>query len=114
MVSGTDGRPFGRATGPRLKRASGSLQWNQLSRLNRSVGAGIEPATRCLKGICSTHLSYPLWWIDRNRTDVLRVTPALYPELRPQPSFSGTRDTQSAPRQPGLQNPDTRPSEGGE
>ena len=104
-VSGAGERPFGQATGPRLKRASGSLQWNQLSRLNRSVGAGFEPATGCLTGICSYHLSYPLWWTDRNRTDVLRVTPALYPELRPQSSFSGTRDTQSAPRQPGLHEP---------
>ena len=59
MVSGTDGRPFGQATGPRLKRASGSLNGIQRIRLNRSVGAGFEPATKCLSGICSTHLSYP-------------------------------------------------------
>src|SRR5262249_34274538 len=31
----------------------------QRFRLNRSVGAGVEPATGWLKAICSTHLSYP-------------------------------------------------------
>ena len=57
-VSGSFERPFGQTTGPRLKRASGSLQEYQLYRLNRS-GAGFEPATGWLSAICSTQLSYP-------------------------------------------------------
>ena len=102
-VSGSFERPLGQATGPRLKRASGSLQEYQLLRLNRSVGAGFEPATKCVIGICSTRLSYPLLAPDRIRTGDLRVSPALcQTELRmPRSSFDGTRDTQSAPRRPG-------------
>jgi hypothetical protein len=45
-VSRYEREAFGLTTGPRLKRAPGSLHWIQLERLNGSAGAGIEPATR--------------------------------------------------------------------
>ena len=41
----SDKEPCGKMAGPRLKRASGPLQGNQLFRLKRSAGAGFEPAS---------------------------------------------------------------------
>jgi hypothetical protein len=112
-VSGTSDRPFGQPTGPRLKRASGPLQWSQLFRLNRSAGAGVEPATRCLTGICSTHLSYPRGAIDRTRTDASGFPRRSTLELRPRPSFSGTRPRIAHRASRDLTSPGMQPSEGG-
>jgi hypothetical protein len=62
----------------------------QLNRLNRSAGAGFEPATRCVSGICSSRLSYP-------RTDRLFGDKDRF--------VRRNTDTQSAPRRPGSHEP---------
>ena len=54
-VSGSDGRPFGQATGPRLKRASGSLQWNSAFEAEPERRSGSRTRDRMLK----RHLLYP-------------------------------------------------------
>jgi len=105
-VSSTSERPFGQTTGPRLKRASGSLQWNSAFEAEPERWSGIRTRDRML----IRHLLYPSelssWLIDRNRTGASGKSQCSASELRPQPSFSGTRDTQSAPRQPGLREPE--------
>jgi hypothetical protein len=81
-------RPFDRtATEARVRSPSIGFQ---LNRLNRSAGAGFEPATRCVSGICSSRLSYP-------RTDRLFGDKDRF--------VRRNTDTQSAPRRPGSHEP---------
>lgn len=49
---------------PRLTTRPAPSQGLSAVQAEPNVGAGFEPATRCVNGICSTHLSYPSSWWD--------------------------------------------------
>lgn len=112
-VSGTDGRPYGQATGPRLKRASGSLfSGLQFFRLNRTSERESNPRPDAIK---APALPIELSSFVQS-TGIEPVPRGLAPrsalELRPRSPSGGTRDAQSAPRRPGFASPDPKPSEG--